>query len=55
MSQIVFVSSNGLVKALAISEAAKVEGSSPAILVKIRCQVIVVPGEGRIFCFSGLA
>lgn len=54
MRQIVFVSSNGLVEAFTISEAAEMERATPAIFVKICGEVVIVPGKGGIFCFPCL-
>jgi hypothetical protein len=50
-----FVSSNGLVKAFAIGEAAKMERASPAIFVQVGCEVVVVSSKGGIFRLSSLA
>lgn len=54
MRQIVFVSSDGLVKAFTVSESAEMERSSPAIFVEVSGEVIIVSGKSRIFRFSCL-
>lgn len=54
MCQIVFVSSNGLVEAFTVSESAEVERASPAILVEICGEIVIVPGKGGILCFPCL-
>lgn len=54
MRQIVFVPGNGLVEALTVSESAEMERTSPAILIEICGEIVIVPGKGSIFCFPCL-
>lgn len=54
MRQIVFVSSDGLVKAFTISESAEMEGASPAIFIEVGGEVIIVSGKSRILRFACL-
>ena len=54
VGEVVLVAGNGLVERLVGGEAAEVEGLSPAVLVEVGAQVIVVLGEGGIFCLAGL-
>lgn len=54
MRQIVFVSSNGLVKSFTISESAEMEGASPAIFVDVGGEVVIVSGKSCILRFACL-
>ncbi len=54
VGKIMLVSGNGLVEAFSISESTEVEGSTPAVFIKIGCEVVVMSGERGVFCFSSL-
>ena len=41
-------------EAFAIGEPAEVERASPAVFVKVGCEVVVMPCEGCVLCFSSL-
>lgn len=49
-----FVSSNGLVEALTVSESAEMERASPTIFVEICGEIIIMPGKSGILCFPRL-
>lgn len=55
MCEVVLVSSDGGGEGLSRAEAAEVEGLGPAVLVEIGCEVVVLPGQGRILFCSGLS
>ena len=55
MGKVVLVASNGLVERLAIGVAGEVERLSPAVLVQVGCEVVVVPCEGGVFVSSFLS
>ena len=54
MSKVVLMTSNGLVKAFAVREAAEVERATPTIFVNVCREVVVVSSKGCIFCFTCL-
>ena len=54
MRQIVFVSSNGLVKAFTISESAEMERTPPAIFVEVGGEVVIVSGKSSVLRFACL-
>ena len=54
MGKVVLMSGYGLIKGLAIGEAAKVEGGAPAVLIKIRSKVVIMTSERSILSFPSL-
>ena len=54
MGEVVLVAGNGAVEGLAVRITAEVERLSPAVLVQVGRQVVVVPGEGGILVSSFL-
>lgn len=54
VGEVVLVTCDCLFERLAEGESAEVEGLTPAIFVKIGCEVVVVSGESGVLCFTGL-
>lgn len=54
VGQVVLMTGDGLFERLAVRESAEVERGTPAVLVKVGGEVVVVSCEGGIFCFAGL-
>jgi hypothetical protein len=54
VGEVVLVAGNGLFERLAVGETAEVERLTPAVLVKVGGQVVVVTGQGSVFSSSGL-
>ena len=54
VSEVVLVTGNGLSEGLAVGETAEVERLTPAVLVKVGGQVVVVTGQGSVFSSSSL-
>jgi hypothetical protein len=52
--KVVLVARNGLVEGLAECIATEVETLTPAVLVEVGCEVVVVPCKSRIFVSSCL-
>lgn len=54
VGEVVLVTGNCLFEWLAVCESAEVEGLAPAVLVEIGSEVVIVSGEGSVFCFPCL-
>lgn len=52
--QVVLMAGNGLVERLVVRKATEVEGLAPAVLVDVRCKVVVVPRQGGVLLLPGL-
>jgi hypothetical protein len=55
VGEVVLVAGNGAVEGLAVGIAGEVERLSPAILVQVGRQVVVVPGQGSVLVSSFLS
>lgn len=56
MSQIVFMSGNGLMKTFTVGESAEMKAGAPAVLVEVGREVVIaeVINDGRVLCSIGV-
>ncbi len=54
VGKVVLVAGDSLVEGLAVGETAEVEGLAPAVLVEIRREVVVLPGQSGVLSLASL-